>query len=1228
MRRLILRLSLVALSLPAWAASFSYYRQITVAHGIVSGGSALSDHTVCFQLSNADFKSVANGGKIGASVVFNGATVPADLTFSPNSNGSSPYSFEISAWDATNGLVNACVLTPSLSNTTDWVFYVLYGNPGITTYQGGSLGAAWDSYYAAVFHLGGVGSLSIVDSTSNGNILTNSGGVSLTTGLNDGAGLFASASSQYLAGSAGGSINLTGKAITIEALENITSGSSPIVTKWDPSWQFIFGGNPTQMITGNSSVGTNVLTGGTTLTDGTWYYVAGVQTNCATYVYVNGVQDASNSSCQPLVSTTSPLSIGSRPGSSYFNGSLQEVRISNTNRSPAWIATTNNALRSMGTYLTVGSQQVGTIPVVGSISPASAVAGGSQFTLTVTGTGFNGDATVYWNATALSTTVVSSTQVTATVTAALIAAEGTAGITVQETAGTSSPAVTFTILGPTISSLSPTSASAGGAQFTLTVNGSNFISGNAVKWNSTSLTTTYISSSQLTATVTSGLIALPTTASITVTGSTGTSPAKSFSVYGPTISSISPAWAAAGGSQFTLAVNGANFVSGALVSWDATALSTTIINAGQVTATVTAGLFASYGTHTITVQDSGGTTSGLSLSVGPNAPTMLMTPTEITAMKSRAASNSASWQALRSAGTGGKGCDWGVQYTPGTPDGLPPIYAAMEAGSDGRGNGLGGYMWVGSNTDYYEGGEAYSLAFTLGACYLTLKDGDVTPSGWSYTWNGVSLTPQQYATLAGMQLVKLLNKLTPPFAWFTPASPPADWNAITSRPVGGLPIGPANRGNTWNFNIWGSIDAYAPFSLTSAQTNSGTAVLYFSGTSGASNTANFNIGDYAVGTNIPSGTKVQSISPGVSVTLDHNVTGNVASSAAITDVPVSSCPAGQAQLFAGIALGQDLPDHSALTISGIVGPLATALNGTTVYVDANRSAQYYGFPLDSDAAGTPFCIVPNQGSTYNNGSARWVVGSGQNYNWEPDYDNGYPDRFFMPGMSLLYDWIRPLLSYSVAGALNYLAAQEPSGVKAVFTSGGAAWNASTNPWTDSTVTTPGTYPQAIPNGFTTLRAQVLDSMDGWTKEQLMDYYRGSAGGDVYGDLGTFAQTASNYHWGHYAGLGLTGIAAYYDDPRGQVWYNYWRNQMHMGIDQPFAAHWLGANGNMMDSYNYAGLSWYNIALTLISNYTALGDDLINNATQPFSWMAGLEYYPPQPGAQHGVDAPTWVCLQL
>jgi probable HAF family extracellular repeat protein len=71
-----------------------------------------------------------------------------------------------------------------------------------------------------------------------------------------------------------------------------------------------------------------------------------------------------------------------------------------------------------------------------SLSPSSAAPGGAAFTLTVSGHGLAPGATVNWNAVALATTYVSSTEVTAIVPAALIAMPGTASVTVTNTQGT------------------------------------------------------------------------------------------------------------------------------------------------------------------------------------------------------------------------------------------------------------------------------------------------------------------------------------------------------------------------------------------------------------------------------------------------------------------------------------------------------------------------------------------------------------------------------------------------------------------------------------------------------------------------------------------------------------------------------------------------------------------------------------------------------------------------
>src|SRR5205823_9737936 len=78
---------------------------------------------------------------------------------------------------------------------------------------------------------------------------------------------------------------------------------------------------------------------------------------------------------------------------------------------------------------------------------------------------------------------------------------------------------------------SPTCAAAGDPQFTLTVNGINFISTSVVNWNGAALTTTFVSSTQLTATVSASRIANPGTASITVVSPCGgTSNAVTFPI--------------------------------------------------------------------------------------------------------------------------------------------------------------------------------------------------------------------------------------------------------------------------------------------------------------------------------------------------------------------------------------------------------------------------------------------------------------------------------------------------------------------------------------------------------------------------------------------------------------------------------------------------------------------------------------------------------------------------
>jgi hypothetical protein len=87
------------------------------------------------------------------------------------------------------------------------------------------------------------------------------------------------------------------------------------------------------------------------------------------------------------------------------------------------------------------------LPILSTLSPAVATAGGSAFTLTVSGSGFDPNSVVYWGTTALVTQFVNGTQLTAQVAGSSIATPGTASITVQTPApgGGTSGAMQFEI---------------------------------------------------------------------------------------------------------------------------------------------------------------------------------------------------------------------------------------------------------------------------------------------------------------------------------------------------------------------------------------------------------------------------------------------------------------------------------------------------------------------------------------------------------------------------------------------------------------------------------------------------------------------------------------------------------------------------------------------------------------------------------------------------------------
>jgi len=104
-----------------------------------------------------------------------------------------------------------------------------------------------------------------------------------------------------------------------------------------------------------------------------------------------------------------------------------------------------------GGYSSSNGMQPSSTPSISSIMPNTASAGGGAFVLTIDGTGFATNSVVYWNSSSVSTTYVSTQQLTAQITAADLTSSGTVMVFVKNPGtgiyamGVNSNSVSFTV---------------------------------------------------------------------------------------------------------------------------------------------------------------------------------------------------------------------------------------------------------------------------------------------------------------------------------------------------------------------------------------------------------------------------------------------------------------------------------------------------------------------------------------------------------------------------------------------------------------------------------------------------------------------------------------------------------------------------------------------------------------------------------------------------------------
>lgn len=348
------------------------------------------------------------------------------------------------------------------------------------------------------------------------------------------------------------------------------------------------------------------------------------------------------------------------------------------------------------------------LPVLSGLNPLSTTVGNGAFTLIVAGNSFVNTSVVNWNGSPRPTTFINATQLQAAITAADVAAAGTANITVTSPlpGGGTTGALSFAINNPipTLASLSPTTTLAGSAGMPLTLNGAGFVAASVAQVNGNNRTTSFVNSTQLTINLTAADLASAGTLTVVVVNAApggGTSGQQTLAVNNPvpTLTSLSQTSVTAGSGAFTLTVNGTNFVNDSKVRWNGAERVTTFISGTQLSASITAADIASAGTASITVFNAapgGGTTSALSLAITVVCAYGL-TPTN----QNFTAAGGTGSVAVNT----GAGCSWSATNL--------PAWVTINGSSNGTGSG--------------------SVNFTVAANTGAARNGTITIAGQTFT---------------------------------------------------------------------------------------------------------------------------------------------------------------------------------------------------------------------------------------------------------------------------------------------------------------------------------------------------------------------------------------------------------------------------------------------------------------------------------------------------------------
>jgi gliding motility-associated-like protein len=339
---------------------YSWYKILTIQSAQVQGPGNHADFPVLINHTDADLRSVGNGGMVE---VTNGW----DIKFSA-ADGITPLEHQLEKWDSVTGQIVAWVKVPSVSSSLNTDIRIYYGNTAVASDP--SVSTTWDANFVGVWHL----NVDEKDGSANANNLTNNSTTNDNTGIAAAGQNFSP--TQFLSRSSSATLAVSGD-LTIEtwiklnSLQGSTNDNLIVAhggagegsaenylysLSIDPGnilrayWEF---GNGTDEVV--------LSTTAATLSPGAWTHLTVVRDAASklVYFYENGIQIGAPVSFANDANGGSGNSfqLGSDQNipTNDLDGSLDEIRISNSARSAEWIKTNYNSISAPLSFYTIGS---------------------------------------------------------------------------------------------------------------------------------------------------------------------------------------------------------------------------------------------------------------------------------------------------------------------------------------------------------------------------------------------------------------------------------------------------------------------------------------------------------------------------------------------------------------------------------------------------------------------------------------------------------------------------------------------------------------------------------------------------------------------------------------------------------------------------------------------------------------------------------------------------------